>query len=451
EVVVSQAASARIAALYAHWHGRRVIPAQRDPLVPSPQGEPGEREHVVVWAPQTPIEELALKLCAVEELHLPVYAVCNEGPLPPGIHRCPLEQAEPVLRGAAAILVADDDGPASAIALAAYGIGLATARTSGALEFLEGIASFDGWNRDSILAAVLQAIGAAAPVPRLPVAGERRTPARNAAFVGERAQLVSIVIPTYNRRRVLPRMLESIARQQYPAIETIVVNDGGEEIGDIASRFEATLVERSENRGHAAASNAGLEVARGEYVAVIDDDDVLFPYHVATLVDVLERSGRDVAHTNSLMMLTEREGAVVGFSPGSLGAIDPNEALVLCPLLGMLSMLMRRSVFAEAGGFDEALTPNDDYEMILRLALRYDVLHVDRTTCLYSYSATSANTSVATGIRYAELYEEAYRRHPQPDRPILAAKRRGFVEAIRRMEGIRLSAVGARLDRPITI
>src|SRR5262249_23140490 len=162
------------------------------------------------------------------------------------------------------------------------------ARSSGASEFLDGVTPYDPWFRESILAATLEALGRKAPVLRChhepfdSASATLRAGDSSDRHIAENP-LVTILIPTYNRPALLPEALESIARQTYAPVEAIVINDGGEPVGAIVERFGATLVEMPQNRGHAAALNAGLARARGSYIAFLDDDDLVFPDHVETL------------------------------------------------------------------------------------------------------------------------------------------------------------------------
>lgn len=446
-VVVAESSYTRLATIFARWHPTRVIPEQDDPEVPRPIGSRTEPEQVVIWAGTRSADEIAIILCALEELHVPVYVVCRGGSVPETIHRCTPAQAEPLLRSAAAIVDATDDHPGTALALARFGAPLAVARTSGAQELIEGVAGFDGWNRDSILAAALQALGASAPSVVAPSRALRGLP----TAVRERAPLVSVVIPTRNRREYLPHALESVARQDYPAVETIVVNDS-EPVRDITERFGAVLLEYGESIDHATAWNEGIKRARGEFVAFLDDDDLFFPDHLSSLVDTALTGRAAAVHSSSIIAHRgEAPDEFIGFSPGGLTGVELEETLVYCPLIGMISSLVRRDVFEEIGYFDAAITPNDDYEMIVRIALRYDWLHADRVTYLYAREGAYSHYSVRGGVRYAELYEESYKRHPFPDRPLLAARRRQFIERIRAQNGIVLNAVSARLAGPIKL
>ena len=447
-VAINETTYARLARTFDHWHVRRIRIEQRDPFVPTPGGPRDGADHLVVWAFGLDLAEIPVIVCALEQFHIPVYIVGAKGEHPAGVHRCTVEQAEPLLRSAAAIVDVRTDGPATAHALAVYGVPLATTRSSGAYETLEGVSIFDAWNRASIVAAILEAMGGSAPRVLVPATMPSEAPPR--AELRENAPRVSIVIATYNRRSLLPFALDSVARQTYPAIETIVVNDAGDVVDDIAERFGARVLNRKENGGHGAALSDGLTLTSGKYVGFLDDDDILFPDHVEHLVGALERTGDSVAHANSLIVLHGANDRIIGFSPGAAVSVDVDQALVACPFLGMNAMLMRRDVFEEVGKFDASVAPNHDYEMIVRLLLNSDLVHVAHTTCLYRYTSTVANQSVKVGRRYAEVYEATYRLHPFPDRPLLAKHRRAFVEQIRSAGGVRLAIVGSRLACPVS-
>lgn len=106
--------------------------------------------------------------------------------------------------------------------------------------------------------------------------------------------LVSILIPTYNRRRFLPVALASVVRQDYDNLEIFVIRDGGEQVSDIVSSFNDSrivFIDRTENRGVAFTLNEALMRAQGKYICYLGDDDLYYPHHVSTLLDALENGG----------------------------------------------------------------------------------------------------------------------------------------------------------------
>ncbi len=112
------------------------------------------------------------------------------------------------------------------------------------------------------------------------------------SFEMKTGPLVSVLIPTFNRRRTLPAALSSVLRQRYANIEVFVIRDGGDGVQDIVGFFNdprIVLIDREENRGKAFSLNEALVLAKGKYVAYLDDDDLYYSNHVGVLVGCLER------------------------------------------------------------------------------------------------------------------------------------------------------------------
>jgi glycosyltransferase involved in cell wall biosynthesis len=109
-----------------------------------------------------------------------------------------------------------------------------------------------------------------------------------------RRPAVSIILPTYNRERFLPQAFEAIRGQEFRDWELIVVDDGStdntRELVPALSRGWAQPVRYlfQENRGAYGARNAGLDFARGDYVAFYDSDDVWLPHHLKDCVAAME-------------------------------------------------------------------------------------------------------------------------------------------------------------------
>ncbi|MDR0280600.1 MAG: glycosyltransferase [Paucimonas sp.] len=104
--------------------------------------------------------------------------------------------------------------------------------------------------------------------------------------------LISVVVPTYNYARVLPRALDSVLYQWADDLELIVINDGSrdntlEVLADYAARYPQVRVVDQANAGAAAARNKGIGLARGRYVLLLDADDELTTDAISTLREVL--------------------------------------------------------------------------------------------------------------------------------------------------------------------
>ena len=181
---------------------------------------------------------------------------------------------------------------------------------------------------------------------------------------------VSVVLTTRNRPGPLAEALERIAAQTHPELELILVRDGGSPLDQAAEGwigrldFPATRLERDDPpAGVARSRNRGVDAARGDAVAFLDDDDLWEPDHVARLAGAFDRDpGLQVAYSDALVLDTAT-GAVRTLAHefdlavfGRDGFIPPS------------AMLIRRGLFGRFGGFDPGLACSEDWDWLLRVA-----------------------------------------------------------------------------------
>ncbi len=112
---------------------------------------------------------------------------------------------------------------------------------------------------------------------------------------------LSVIVAVYNIAAYLPECLDSILSQDYEHLEVILINDGSkDDSGEICDRYAAAdpriRVIHQKNGGAAAAKNAGLRIATGQYLTFVDGDDFLDPNVYGYMMSVLKESGADAAH-----------------------------------------------------------------------------------------------------------------------------------------------------------
>ena len=184
---------------------------------------------------------------------------------------------------------------------------------------------------------------------------------------------ISAIIPTRNRAALLELALASVFAQNRPPGEVIVVDDGSTDetpalLAETAKTAPVPLrVIRQDNRGAAAARNAGIAAARGDLLAFLDDDDRWFPRKLEKQAAALERNpGMLIAHTREIWY---RRGHRVNQKKKH----DPPggdiffKSLAMC-VVGMSTVMARRELFIRFGGFDEGLPCCEDYDLWLRVA-----------------------------------------------------------------------------------
>ncbi len=199
--------------------------------------------------------------------------------------------------------------------------------------------------------------------------------------------LVSVLVPTYNRRRYLPGALASVLAQTHRNMQVLVVRDGGEEVADVVRSFRdprVVFIDRKDNRGKPHSLNEALSQAQGKYVAYLDDDDIWYPNHVETLVRALEtQTDCRVAYSDLYRVYCEiRPGGerVVRSKYVEISRDFDRFLMLYFNHVLHVSLMHRRDLLDETGPYTESLNILIDWDMTRRLAFFSDFHHVLTTT-----------------------------------------------------------------------
>lgn len=194
--------------------------------------------------------------------------------------------------------------------------------------------------------------------------------------------LVSVIIPTFNRRELVQKTIESVLSQTYPACEVIVIDDGSTDGTEraLATRFGSQIrYSWQENRGESVARNAGIIVARGEYIALLDSDDLWLPNKLSKQVQLIE-SLPHICMVGCQAWLMDSHGKRIEVDPigAELQRADYSlESLLWSNEVGGGSIgLIRRSALEQIGGFDPDIRFGEDWDLWLRLRARWDFAFV---------------------------------------------------------------------------
>jgi glycosyltransferase involved in cell wall biosynthesis len=209
---------------------------------------------------------------------------------------------------------------------------------------------------------------------------------------------VSVIVPAYNAAHFLPAALDSVLRQTWRDWEIVVADDGSTD--DTRSVVEQRIPSFGgrlrylfqPNRGVSAARNAALHAATGQFIALLDADDVWLPTRLERGMDVFDRDrGTGLVHARVLRM--DPNGTVLGTPPsphpkflnGMIAShLYTRRAHVLCP-----TVLLRRECLDSAGCFDEQLRSTEDRDLWFRITRLFSCSYIDEPLAYYRVGQNS--------------------------------------------------------------
>jgi glycosyltransferase involved in cell wall biosynthesis len=224
---------------------------------------------------------------------------------------------------------------------------------------------------------------------------------------------VSVIIPTYNRAAMLRECLQSVQVQTYRDFEIIVIDDGStDDTRATAESFARVRYFYQENRGVAAARNYGIKLARGEYIAFLDSDDLWLPPHLQLTVSFLD------AHPQIGMVYTtftqvNSAHQPIRMYPARTGKHVYKDLLSKW-IVAAPTVVARKTVLEAVGGFDETMRVHEDGDLWRRILRRYEVMGIHEPLVLVRLHAENSRVDVREYLR-SELYmlEKGFRESPE--------------------------------------
>ncbi len=221
--------------------------------------------------------------------------------------------------------------------------------------------------------------------------------------------LISVIIPVYNGESTIQETIESVLKQTFPNFELIVIDDGSQ---DSTLRIISTVqdprikVFSYLNAGVSTSRNRGLSHATGDFISFIDADDLWTPDKLESQLKALQENP-NAAVAYSWTDWIDRSNQLLG-----RGSYLPEQGDVFAKLLlndfvaSGSNCLIRQEALAEVGDFDREVAPAEDWDMWLRLAIRYEFVLVPSAQILYRISPNSASFNVwkmeASSLRVIE-------------------------------------------------
>ena len=208
---------------------------------------------------------------------------------------------------------------------------------------------------------------------------------------------VSILLTCYNHIAYLPQCLEGVRNQTFTDYEVIALDDGSTDGTRewLSQQPDIRCVFNEKNLGTYGTLNVGLKEAQGEFIAVLNDDDLWAPTKLEEQLKLMaEHPDVGLVHTGGEFIDgkgEKMEGNPLGFEFPSTETGDVLLALMYANKIIASAALVRRFCFDELGGFNEAYFGSGDWEMWYRVAERHHVGFVDQPLTFYRVHGANAS------------------------------------------------------------
>ena len=251
---------------------------------------------------------------------------------------------------------------------------------------------------------------------------------RYSAITG--GELVSVIMPTYNRSDIILRAIMSVMAQSYRGFELLIVDDGSTDstVDRVASLVDPRirLIKLGGRFGVSYARNVGLQESRGSYIAYLDSDDWWdHNFLLVMLGEALDKGHEFLYSAQRVLRPAERlsqsayRSEVIRFAPYNAGLLENSN------FISQISVLHAASVTDNVGGFDETLSRFVDWDYFLRVA---DVRVPLAVPAVLSHYEQGATGTVSTTEEQSEWRDEIWRRNsanvliPDPLGDLFSAK-----------------------------
>lgn len=265
--------------------------------------------------------------------------------------------------------------------------------------------------------------------------------------------MISVIITTYKREpSIISRALNSVLAQTYRDIEIIVVDDSPvdypsrkkvettvkdcQKVNDI----EISYIQHERNRGACAARNTGINYAKGEYIAFLDDDDEWLPEKLERQIQVMHSSDAALVYCGRICKNDVSGRSVVENTKYYKGNVFT--LLLYSNFIGSTSFpLLKADCLKQVGGFDEKMQSAQDYDVWLRIAENNQIDYVAEPLVIYhEHDGEQITSNPQKKISGLERLNEKYKNYLEADKQ-LWHKRRINVAPYYAMAGDRNTAL----------
>lgn len=221
-------------------------------------------------------------------------------------------------------------------------------------------------------------------------------------------QLVSVIIPTHNRKKLLERAVNSVLEQTWSPVELVIVDDASDDETPAyleqlqKDHDQIKIISNSESKGAAVCRNIAIQHASGEFITGLDDDDYWRPTRIERLIEEFEE-GFSAVCSYDRMLMNDREA--VWRKPTMITHDD----LLYYNQVGN-QVLTKKEFLDEIGGYDEELPSAQDYDLWIRLARQFGPVRTV-TQPLQIVNMEEDRERISTADQKMDGYYQCYEKH----------------------------------------
>ena len=234
--------------------------------------------------------------------------------------------------------------------------------------------------------------------------------------------MLSIIVPSYNRKAEVPALLESLTQQTSTHFEVIIVDDCSKErvVVEQSYSFPVTVIRNETNQGAAESRNIGARASNGDWLLFLDDDDRFMPEKCEKVLQVIEQNPdiNFIYHPAKCEMVNE--GFTYVTQPIESQEISTERILLANKIGGMPMVAIKKEMFLKIGGLSTALRSLEDYDFLLKLALEptfkpYKVAE-PLTYCTFHTKRSSVSTDTTNTQKAIDYIRENYVKTAQQEK-----------------------------------
>lgn len=192
--------------------------------------------------------------------------------------------------------------------------------------------------------------------------------------------MISVIIPLYNKEHYVAKTISSVLAQTYQNFELIIVNDGStDHSAEIVSSFSDSRIRYVEqaNGGVSSARNHGLRLAKGDFIAFLDADDTWYPDFMEQMLKLYHD------YPDYSFFCCAQQNRLIPTLPPGISIVEDHCKFFYIYCTG--SVLIKKHVFDELGGFREGVQHGEDLDMWLRIGCKYKTVYINKELISYPH------------------------------------------------------------------